>query len=217
MKYFLRVFTPTRNRRLNELIGFLLLVSATLLFLALASYSPLDPSLNTSGSTGGGGVQNWIGLFGALVSDLLLQSAGIFVFVFPLMLGLLGVRWFKSLRVASPAAKAVGAAILLIFTPALLALMPWHLRWKHAVPVEGLLGRMVGDALLHYFNTIGAYIVSGTLVAVAFYLSTAFSFVDVRVWLNTRLAFAFALWQRFQDWRTARAEVAAKKKAQKEL
>jgi DNA segregation ATPase FtsK/SpoIIIE, S-DNA-T family len=217
MKYFLRAFTPTKNRRLNELIGFLLLVSATLLFLALASYSPLDPSLNTAGSLAGNGARNWIGLFGAILSDLLLQSAGIFVFVFPVMLGLLGLRWFKSLRVASPAAKAVGAAILLIFTPALLALMPWHLRWRHAVPIEGMLGRMVGDTLLHYLNTVGAYIVCGTLVAVALYLSTAFSFVDVRIWLNTRFAFAFALWQRFQDWRAARAEAVAKKKAQKEL
>src|SRR5262249_19034044 len=100
MKYFLRAFTPTKNRRLNELIGFLLLVSATLLFLALASYSPLDPSLNTAGSPAGG-ARNWIGLFGAVLSDLLLQSGGIFVFVFPVMLGLLGLRWFKSLRVAS--------------------------------------------------------------------------------------------------------------------
>jgi len=217
MKYFLRAFTPTKNRRLNELIGFLLLVSATLLFLALASYSPLDPSLNTAGSLAGNGARNWIGLFGAMLSDLLLQSAGIFVFVFPVMLALLGLRWFKSLRVASPAAKAVGAAILLIFTPALLAILPWSLRWKHAVPVEGLLGRMVGDTLLHYFNTIGAYIVCGTLVAVALYLSTAFSFVDLRIWVHTRFAFAFAAWQRFQDWRKARAEAAAEKKAQKEM
>jgi S-DNA-T family DNA segregation ATPase FtsK/SpoIIIE len=217
MKYFLRAFTPTKNRRLNELIGFLLLVSATLLFLALASYSPFDPSLDTAGSLAGNGARNWIGLFGAMLSDLLLQSAGIFVFVFPVMLGLLGLRWFKSLRVASAGAKAVGAAILLIFTPALLALQPWHLRWRHAVPIEGMLGRMVGDTLLHYFNTIGATIVCGTLVAVALYLSTAFSFVDLRIWLNTRFAFAFALWQRFQDWRAARAEAVAKKKAQKEL
>jgi S-DNA-T family DNA segregation ATPase FtsK/SpoIIIE len=217
MKYFLRAFTPTKNRRLNELIGLLLFVSATLLFLALVSYSALDPSLNTAGSLAGNGARNWIGLFGAMVSDLLLQSAGIFVFVFPVMLGLLGMRWFKSLRVASPGAKAVGAAILLIFTPALLALLPWHLRWRHAVPIEGMLGRVVGDTLLHYFNTVGATIVCVTLVAVALYLSTAFSFVEMRLWLNTRLAFVFALWQRFQDWRAARAEAAAKKKAQKEL
>ncbi|HEY1526550.1 MAG TPA: DNA translocase FtsK [Candidatus Angelobacter sp.] len=216
MKYFLRAFTPTKNRRLNELVGFLLFVSATLLFLALASYSPLDPSLNTAGSLSSGSAHNWIGLFGAMLSDLLLQSVGVFVFAAPLMIGLLGARWFKSKPVASAGAKALGAAILLIFTPALLGLLPGHLRWMHAVAIEGLLGRIVGDALLHYFNTVGAYIVCGAVVAVALYLSTAFSFVGMRIWLNTRFAFAFALWQRFQDWRVARAKIAAQKKAEKE-
>jgi S-DNA-T family DNA segregation ATPase FtsK/SpoIIIE len=216
MKYFLRAFTPTKNRRLNELVGFLLFVSATLLFLALASYSPLDPSLNTAGSLSSGSAHNWIGLFGAMLSDLLLQGIGIFVFAAPVMIGLLGARWFKSRPVASAGAKALGAAILLIFTPALLALLPWHLRWMHAVAIEGLLGRIVGDILLHYFNTVGAYIVCGAVVAVAMYLSTAFSFVNMQIWLNTRFAFALALWQRFQDWRTARARAVAQKKAQKE-
>jgi S-DNA-T family DNA segregation ATPase FtsK/SpoIIIE len=216
MTYFLRAFTPTKNRRLNELVGFLLFVSATLLFLALASYSPLDPSLNTAGSLSSGSAHNWIGLFGAMLSDLLLQSVGIFVFAAPVMLGLLGARWFKSKPVASPGAKALGAAILLIFTPALLGLLPWHLRWMHAVAIEGLLGRIVGDVLLHYFNTVGAYIVCGAVVAVALYLSTAFSFVNMQIWLNTRFAFVLALWQRFQDWRAARAKVAAQKKAEKE-
>jgi len=216
MKYFLRAFTPTKNRRLNELIGFLLFVSATLLFLALASYSPLDPSLNTAGSLSSGSAHNWIGLFGAMVSDLLLQSIGIFVFAAPVMVALLGARWFKSRPVASAGAKALGAAILLIFTPALLALLPWHLRWMHAVAIEGLLGRIVGDVLLHYFNTVGAYIVCGAVVAVAMYLSTAFSFVNMQIWLNTRFAFVLALWQRFQDWRAARAKAAAQKKAEKE-
>ncbi|HEV7522961.1 MAG TPA: DNA translocase FtsK 4TM domain-containing protein [Candidatus Angelobacter sp.] len=216
MKYFLRAFTPTKNRRLKELIGFLLFVSATLLFLALASYSPLDPSLNTAGSLSSGSAHNWIGLFGAMLSDLMLQSIGIFVFAAPVMIGLLGARWFKSKPVASAGAKALGAAILLIFTPALLALLPWHLRWMHAVAIEGLLGRIVGDVLLHYFNTVGAYIVCGAVVAVAMYLSTAFSFVNMQIWLNTRFAFAYALWQRFQDWRIARAKVIAQKKAQKE-
>jgi DNA segregation ATPase FtsK/SpoIIIE, S-DNA-T family len=216
MKYFLRAFTPTKNRRLNELVGFLLFVSATLLFLALASYSPLDPSLNTAGSLSSGSAHNWIGLFGAMVSDLLLQSIGIFVFAAPVMIALLGARWFKSRPVASAGAKALGAAILLIFSPALLALLPGHLRWMHAVAIEGLLGRIVGDVLLHYFNTVGAYIVCGAVVAVAMYLSTAFSFVNMQIWLNTRFAFVLALWQRFQDWRAARAKATAQKKAEKE-
>ena len=48
MTVLARAFTPTANRRLNELIGFLVLVFAVLLVLALVSYSPLDPSLNTA-------------------------------------------------------------------------------------------------------------------------------------------------------------------------
>src|SRR5882724_11781792 len=215
MKYFLRVFTPTKNRRLNELIGFLMFVSAILLFLALASYSPQDPSLNTAGALSSDSAHNWIGLFGSLVSDLLLQSSGIVIFVIPVMIGLLGARWFKSRTVASPGAKMIGAAVLLIFMPALLALLPGHMRWLHAVPIEGLLGRIVGDVLLHYFNLVGAYIVAMTLVAVALYLSTAFSFSAMRLWLETRFVFAFALWQRFQDWRAARAEKKALKAQQK--
>ncbi len=216
MKFFLRAFTPTKNRRLNELIGLLLFAFATLLFLALASYSPMGPSLNTAGAPAGG-ARNWIGLFGAMLSDLLLQSLGIFVFLAPVMIGLLALRWFKSKPVSSPGAKLLGAAILLIFTPALLALLPWHWRWLHAVAIEGLLGRIVGDVLLHYFNTVGAYIVCASVVAVALYLATKFSVVNARLWLSTRSTFLVALWQRFQDWRKARAEAGAKKKAQKEL
>ena len=42
MNPFSRAYTPTGNRRLNELVGFLLFVAAILLLLALVSYSPAD-------------------------------------------------------------------------------------------------------------------------------------------------------------------------------
>jgi S-DNA-T family DNA segregation ATPase FtsK/SpoIIIE len=206
MKFASRVFTPTKNRRLNELAGFLLFACSAILFLALVSYSPRDPSLNTAASLGSHSASNWIGLFGAMISDLMLQSVGLCAFLLPLALTLLGVRWFKSRDVASPGAKALGAAVLLVFSPALLALLPFHLHWKGAIPIEGLLGRILGDVLLHYFNLIGAYIVAATVVAVALYLSTAFSFSSAQIWAQTRFAFAFAAWQRFQDWRAARAK-----------
>lgn len=216
MKFISRVFTPTKNRRLNELIGFLLFVSAIVLFLALASYSPLDPSFDTASSPLPTHlVRNWIGLFGAVVSDILLQVAGISVFFVPVFLGLLGLRWFRSRDIASPGAKSIGALTLLVFFPALLRLLPWNLHWKHAMPIEGLVGRVVGDVLLHYFNLIGAYIMCVTLIAVAMYLSTAFSFGALRIWLETRFAFVFAAWQRFQDWRAARARKKAEKAQQK--
>jgi S-DNA-T family DNA segregation ATPase FtsK/SpoIIIE len=221
MKYFLRVFTPTNNKRFNELIGFLLLVAAVLLLLSLVSYSPLDSSLNTAASStnplhpASTTARNWVGIAGALVADLLLQFWGITVFLAPVMIFLLAMRWFRSRPVDSPVAKTIGAATLLVFTPALLGLMPWALRWIHAIPIEGLLGRIVGDALIHYFNLTGAYIVSLAVILVALYLSTAFSLGAMHLWAQTRFAFAFAAWDRFQDWRIERAKAKAARELEK--
>src|SRR5882724_7246498 len=205
MEIFTRVFTPSRNRRLNELVGFLLLASAVLLFLALVSYSPLDNSWNTAATTPiASPARNWIGVVGAMTSDLLLQGAGITVFLLPLMIGMLGMRWYKSRPVASPIAKSIGAGALMLFVPALIALLPWHLRFRHAAAMEGLLGRVFGDILSHYFNLVGAYIVCAGVITAALYLSTAFSLGAARLWMETRFAFAFAARDRFVDWMNAR-------------
>jgi S-DNA-T family DNA segregation ATPase FtsK/SpoIIIE len=214
MKYFSQIFAPTNNKRLNELIGFVLCISGLLLFLALASYSSLDPSFNSASVlTGSQSARNWVGLVGAIVSDLLLQGLGIGAFLVPVFLGALGSRWFRSRKVPSPIAKSLGAIWLLIFVPALLALMPGHVRWMGVIPMEGLAGRIVGDVLIHYLNPAGAYIVCATILAIALYLTTAFSFASLRVWAPTRFAFVVAIWNRYRDWQENRA----KKKMQKEL
>ncbi len=216
MKYFSAAFTPTKNRRLNELIGFLIFVTAILLLLSLVSYSPLDPSLNTAAP--GADVRsphNWIGVVGATAADLLFQSFGVSAFLLTALLGLLSIRWFFSRKVDYPGAKAIGAVCLLIFVPALLSLLPWSLRWLHAVPIEGLVGRLTGNFLIHYLNVIGAYIVCAALISIALYLSTAFSFGALRLWFMTRFSFLFALWNKFTDWRDARAKAAAQKELEK--
>src|SRR4051794_1350882 len=214
MKALLRPFTPTKNRRFNELIGFCLIAAALLLALALASYSPSDPSLNTAAAiSASSSTHNWIGPVGAIISDLALQLFGIAVFSIPVMLSLLGLRWFRSRPMLSPFEKLLGAVILLVFVPALMALLPGHLRWMHTIAIEGLLGKIVGDFLIHYFNLLGAYLVALCVIAAALYLSTAFSFTELHLWLETRFAFVSAAWQRFQDWRAERA----KAKGQKEL
>ena len=92
MKVVERVFSPTKNRRLNELVGLLLLACALLLLLALASYTPLDPSLDTAGGyLSGRPAHNWVGLLGAGFSDLLLQTEGLSAFLLPLLVGGLGL------------------------------------------------------------------------------------------------------------------------------
>ena len=47
--------TPTRSRRLNEVLGLGLLAVAVLLLLSLVSYTPTDPSWNAGGGFAGTG------------------------------------------------------------------------------------------------------------------------------------------------------------------
>ena len=214
MDYLATIFVPTGNRRLNELVGFLMCVSALLLFLALVSYSPLDPSWNSaSGLTDAHAARNWIGVVGAYTADAFLQFFGIGAFLLIIFPAMLGARWFRSMKVQSPLAKSLGGIWLAMFVPAMLALLPGHLRWAHVIPIEGLLGRVVGDFLIHYLNLVGAYIVCCTILAVALYLSTAFSFSSIQLWAPTRFAFVTALWNRYKDWLQERA----RKRQQKEL
>ena len=217
MKPLKLALTPTRNRRLNEVTGMVLLVAAGLLFLALSSYRPTDPSFNTvGGDAAGRPVHNWIGLVGASVSDLLLQAEGTASFLFPILVGCLGCTWLRSRPAGSPGAKAAGVLLFLVFAPAMFGLLPGHLRWMHAVPVEGLTGRLVCDALTHYLNFPGAAIVVLAMVVIALYLTTTFSFNTAREWMAIRFAFILAWRDRVRNWRMgwtrARAQKAALKR-----
>jgi S-DNA-T family DNA segregation ATPase FtsK/SpoIIIE len=210
MKPLVLALTPTRNRRTNEVTGMVLLVAASLLFLALASYHPTDPSFNT---VGGRQIHNWTGLVGASVSDVLLQLEGVAAFLLPLLLGALGWAWLRSRPAGSPSAKASGVLLYLLFAPALFGLIPGHLRWMHALPLEGLTGRLLVDTLVHYLNLPGAAIVIASMVVIALYLTTTFSFSTAQQWLAIRFAFALAWRDRVRNWRTAWAKRRAEKKA----
>jgi DNA segregation ATPase FtsK/SpoIIIE, S-DNA-T family len=214
MKPIALALTPTRNRRLNEVTGMVLLVAASLLFLALASYHPTDPSLNTVGSYAAGRqAHNWTGLIGATISDFLLQLEGVAAFFIPLMMGALGWTWMRSRPAGSPTAKVSGVLLYLVFAPAVFGLVPGHLRWRHALPVEGLTGRLVVDTLVAYLNLPGAAIVIVSMVVIALYLSTTFSFSTAQQWMSVHLAFVYAWRDRLRNWRSAWARTRAEKNA----
>ena len=64
--------SPTRSRALNVFLGMVLSLISVLLFLALATYNPADPSLNTAaGADAPLAVRNWIGPDGRRVHHLI--------------------------------------------------------------------------------------------------------------------------------------------------
>ncbi len=201
------VSTPTRNRRLNEIIGMVVLVAAALLLLALASYTPTDPSFNTVGHyVTGRPAHNWTGMVGAYLSDAMLQLIGIAAFFLPLVLGRLGLCWMRSRPAGSPLAKTVGLAMWIVFAPAAIALLPGSILWRHALPIEGTSGRLLADFLVNYLNLPGAAIVLTLMVAVSLYLATTFTFNTAREWATIRFGFLQRIWEWWVQRRNRRAD-----------
>src|ERR1700737_2953802 len=100
--YFVRFLTPTDNKRLNELIGFLFMIVAVLVALCLISYSPHDVAFNVSAPPADGPLaHNWIGPVGAYGADFLFQVFGFAAFLLPVAILILGWKWFRSRAINS--------------------------------------------------------------------------------------------------------------------
>ncbi len=198
MKPIRIVLAPTRSRPLNIFLGMVLVLVSLLLFLALATYHASDPSLNTA--TGTLKPQNWVGLFGAYLSDLLLQFIGITGFLIPLWTGGVGWTWMRSRPNGSAILRGMGSFLTLAFLPAVLGLLPWHWRWLHVVPIEGVVGRLMSGLLVDYLNPQGAWMVAAVLAAGGLYFASGVSFSEIRELLSER-------WARFQEWRDRRRDL----------
>jgi S-DNA-T family DNA segregation ATPase FtsK/SpoIIIE len=217
MKPLRIVLAPTHNRPLNIFLGLVLVLSALLVLLALATYHATDPSWNTaSGATGPQAVRNWTGLFGASLSDLLLQTLGVTAFFLPLWLSGLGWTWMRSRPGGMAWLRWMGAVLALVFTPAILALLPWHLLWQGR-PVAGVAGLLMADLLVRYLNFQGAMLVAGVLAAAGICLASAVFFSAIVETLRARWRNLVSLHDRWRNWREQRAELKEERLAEREF
>jgi DNA segregation ATPase FtsK/SpoIIIE, S-DNA-T family len=223
MKPLRLVPTPTRNRRLNEILGLVVLVSAGLLLLALATYTPTDPSANTVGGLApaahsGSGLaarliaHNWTGLVGAWLADAILQTIGVAAFFLPIVLGRVGLCWMRQRPAGSAKARFLGLALWIVFAPAAIGLLPRTFYLRHALPIEGVTGRMLADAMVQYLNLPGATIVLALMVAMSLYLATTFTLHTAGEWIEAHFSFVRRIHERIQDRRIQRAVARAEKR-----
>ena len=208
MKPLRLISTPTRNRRVNEILGLVLLVAAALLLLALSSYTPSDPSFDTVGGTLAGArpAHNWTGMIGAYTADAMLQLLGVAAFFLPLLLVRVGVCWMRSRPSGSPTGKLLALMLWVVFAPAGVALLPGDLLWRSSLPICGLSGRLVADFMIQLLNVPGTAIVVTLMVALSLYLATTFSFETAREWATEHfrfLAWMHERWLQFRDRRHA--------------
>ncbi len=81
------------RRRMMELVGVMVAAAGVMMLLALFTYSPADPSLNHATARP---PHNMLGLPGAYVSDLLLQTFGLAIILVPVALITWGVRMVRT-------------------------------------------------------------------------------------------------------------------------
>ena len=85
----MKLLSPTQHRRLNEIIGFLLLSLGLVMLLSLVSYHTQDPSFDTASAAR---PLNLVGYPGSYLSDLFFQMFGAAAFLFPLLTFLLSLE-----------------------------------------------------------------------------------------------------------------------------
>ena len=207
MKPIQIALAPTRNRPLNMFLGVVLALVSILFLCALATYQTSDPSWNTAADPAAPrAIANWVGPFGAFSSDLLLQWIGFTAFLLPLWMGGIAWGWMRSRPGGSAVLRTVGSGMALLFVPALFAMLPWHWHWAQAVPVEGVMGRLVSRLLIEYLNIQGAWIVAGVLAMAGLYFASAISFWAVKETVADRWIWLQSWYERWQNWRMNRAE-----------
>ncbi len=156
--------SPKTHSRAGEIFGICLAALAVLIFLCLVSYSPSDWSLN---STGLGKTQNWIGMVGAVASDLLFQTVGLTAYFLPFLLGLIAWRVFRSEEITVSVGRVIGYVFFVGAAASLFVIFGMQ---------GGILGAFFAKYLSLLLSNIGAGILLTAILATALLLITNLSF-----------------------------------------
>ncbi len=186
-----------------ELKGACLLGFALMLLLSFATYDPHDPT--PWFSTGAmGEPRNWIGRYGAFISELFVgQAFGIAAFVLPLGLLIAGWRLLWREELDAVVTKSVGLMALLLSSAAFAFIA------MKTVPFSGepiRAGGAIGEALALFLSVrvgrFGAVVVLGLSLFTGLILTTQFSFsaflTSMVTWIGDRITaarVAFAHWR----------------------
>lgn len=193
-----RIIAKSSSRG-NEIVALVLAGAAVLIFLSLATYSANDWSLNTSSSLK---TQNWIGVFGAVVADLLFQIVGLTAYFLPVLLGLIAWRAFRAGGLfVSSLGRASGYILFVASLSGLTALLGFS---------GGIVGVSLARIFAYLLSNIGAGILLAILLAMSVLIITTFSFDSFfaslsMAWANLRM--------RFDEWFSRRKANKTKKQA----
>ena len=153
------------HRRLNELVGVLLLSGALAILLALLTFHGDDATWfhHQPSDTA---VHNWVGRVGATMADALLLLFGTTALLVPALLLYLGWNRLARRDAGLPLGKLAVFVVLGLFLGALVDLLFDAIVWGGvSFPPGGVVGAAIAGAQQALLNRPGALIFSATAVA----------------------------------------------------
>jgi S-DNA-T family DNA segregation ATPase FtsK/SpoIIIE len=149
------------KRRAAEIAGVALVALAAALAVALVGFDAADPSLNTAGAAAGRDVANPLGLVGAVVADLLLQSLGVASALLVLLPAVWGWRMLRHEAIGRPALRVVLLPPALAFATLAAAAAPVPPTWPLRAGLGGFLGQLIlqpAGRLMPYLEPVGGIV-----------------------------------------------------------
>ncbi|MFH1830124.1 MAG: DNA translocase FtsK 4TM domain-containing protein [Pseudomonadota bacterium] len=170
---------PQTTQRLRidfrrDIFAILFLALGIFTGLCLLSYTPTDPARNSVSNAAH--VKNLGGMVGAYLADILYIVFGISAYLTSVILLLMSVLQFLGKPIRLRMREILYYVGMLVFAATLI-----HLRFEtitisgHVIAGGGIIGGLLGEILLKYFNRPGAYIFSIAAFLLFFTLSTKLS------------------------------------------
>jgi S-DNA-T family DNA segregation ATPase FtsK/SpoIIIE len=193
----MKLLSPTQHRRLNEIVGFLLLSLGLVMLLSLISYHTQDPSFDTAAASR---PLNLVGYPGSYLSDLFFQMFGAAALLFPLLTFLLSWKWIRSEELEAGGIKIFGSILLTLAVCAGLSFVPLRL-FGGTIRIGGTLGLTVANYLVDSLNVIGALVATLTAIVISVYLVSTFTLATLAGWLAGPAAWFAARGESWRAWR----------------
>jgi DNA segregation ATPase FtsK/SpoIIIE, S-DNA-T family len=164
-----------KNRLNRELMGVIVSVTALVVIVSLFSYTPRDPSFNTSSRYID--VQNRVGIIGSYLADTLLQGLGFAAYLLPVLLCIVAFQLFRSGLRGVPLGQVVGYGMLVISMAVILDLF---IDSDTARDGGGIIGGFLKESvLIPLFGQISATLISLTALLVSVMLLTQSSLLYI--------------------------------------
>lgn len=158
----------------QDIIAMILVGAAAFIGLSLASFNPMDPSLNSIGQ--GMKVTNYCGVVGSFLSDLLFQGFGLGSWFIVATLLSASFLVFKGKELSFKNTKLfVGFVMVLLVSSIMMVYLPEKKLFQNQIYVGGIVGLASSSVLLKAFNFIGTQVILWIALAVTsiFYFEKA--------------------------------------------